>query len=129
RYDTPNELAADLKRHLGNEPISAAAPTLGYQLKKLYQRNRPFAAMAGAIAVILLLSTVVSASLAVKARRAEAARAQEAIKAKQQAAIAGAVNRFLNEDILGQADPTISQDKDVKLQEVLERAAQKIEGR
>jgi len=39
RYETVNGLMSDVQRHLNNEPVSAAAPTFGYQLKKFYRRN------------------------------------------------------------------------------------------
>ncbi|MEI9960579.1 MAG: hypothetical protein WDM76_05420 [Limisphaerales bacterium] len=34
RYETANGLAADLKRHLNNEPVSASPPDVWYRLKK-----------------------------------------------------------------------------------------------
>jgi eukaryotic-like serine/threonine-protein kinase len=60
RYDTPSELAADLKHHLAHEPVSAAAPSLGYQLSKLYRKHRRVFAGAGAVAAALLLGLIVA---------------------------------------------------------------------
>ena len=40
RYDTPNNLAADIERHLSDEPVLAARPTFLYQLSKLYRRHK-----------------------------------------------------------------------------------------
>src|SRR5262249_38071522 len=48
---------------------------------------------------------------------------------KQEAAIAEAVNDFLNEDLLAQAAPSRTPDRDLKLRTVLDRASQQIEGR
>ena len=60
RYGTPSELAADLRRHLSSEPVSAGPPTTWYRLTKLCARNRlqttAAALVFGAIAVGLVLS-------------------------------------------------------------------------
>ena len=40
RYDTTNGLAADLKRHLENEPVVARPPTAAYKLQKAFRRNK-----------------------------------------------------------------------------------------
>ena len=60
-----------------------------------------------------------------QAKRADA----EALKARTQAAIAEAVNRFLTDDLLAQANPRNEPDRDIKLRTVLDRAAEKIDGR
>jgi serine/threonine protein kinase len=38
RYDTANALASDIERHLGNKPIVARPPTLGYTAAKFVRR-------------------------------------------------------------------------------------------
>ena len=54
RYETANGLAADLKRHLDNEPVLARPPSAAYKLQKAIRRNKLiFTAMA---AVILALA-------------------------------------------------------------------------
>ena len=40
RYETANGLAADVRRYLKDEPVTAVAPTLLYQLRKFHDRNR-----------------------------------------------------------------------------------------
>ena len=66
RYETPSELAADLRRHLSDEPVMAAAPTLSYQLGKFVRKHRAMVRSAAILAVILLLASVVSGGLAVR---------------------------------------------------------------
>src|SRR3989454_1140346 len=39
RYETANGLAADLKRHLNNEPVTARPPSASYRLQKAFHRN------------------------------------------------------------------------------------------
>ena len=40
RYDTANGLAADLKRHLDNEPVLARPPSAAYRFRKMVRRNK-----------------------------------------------------------------------------------------
>lgn len=61
RYETANELAADIERHLGNVPVSAGPPSAGYRLHKFVLRHR-----AAVITVAL-----VTAALAVGATTAK----------------------------------------------------------
>lgn len=60
RYDTAHELALDLTRHLRQEPVSAVAPTIGYQLRKFARRNRAAFAMVTALLIILVAAGGVS---------------------------------------------------------------------
>ena len=98
--------------------------------------------MAAIIAVVLVLATTISTWQAVRAKRAERQFARERdqaqtekYRADQQAAIAQAVNRFLNEDVLGQANPyaqanlKMPADPDLKVRDALDRAARRIAGR
>ena len=40
RYETANGLAADLKRHLNNEPVVARPPSAAYKFQKAFRRNK-----------------------------------------------------------------------------------------
>jgi WD40 repeat protein len=40
RYETASALAADLKRHLENEPVTARPPSTAYRLQKAWRRNK-----------------------------------------------------------------------------------------
>ena len=66
RYATPSELASDLGRHLKNEPVMAAAPTLSYQMTKAYQRHKTAVRISVAFAVFLLLSAIVAGAMAIR---------------------------------------------------------------
>jgi len=59
RYQTANCLASDLKRYLGNKPVSARRPSNLYALGKFIERNKvPFySAVAVAISVLMGLGT------------------------------------------------------------------------
>jgi serine/threonine protein kinase len=71
RYETSNGLAADLRRHLSNELITARPPTTGYLLKKLIKRNKvAFSAAAVVLAgVLVALEAFVYATIHVTRER------------------------------------------------------------
>lgn len=71
RYGTAHELAADVRRHLRQEPVVARPPTALYRLQRFIARNRLACASAAALATALILGTVVSVRQAVRATRAE----------------------------------------------------------
>jgi hypothetical protein len=58
RYETANGLAADIHRHLNDEPVTAAAPGAGYKLRKFVRRNRARVIAGGVVAAALLLGVV-----------------------------------------------------------------------
>ena len=73
RYETVNGLAADIKRHLNNEPVSAVAPTFSYQLSKFSRRNSRYMRVAAAVGALLLVALLFSTFQAVRATRARTA--------------------------------------------------------
>src|SRR4029079_18486327 len=60
RYDTANGLAADLKRHLNNEPVLARPPSAAYKLQKAWRRNKLAFTAAAAVAIALLVGISLS---------------------------------------------------------------------
>ncbi|HTL18752.1 MAG TPA: serine/threonine-protein kinase, partial [Patescibacteria group bacterium] len=71
RYETASGLASDVKRHLGNEPITARPPSKVYEFQRTVQRHKFGFAAAAAIIVVLAAGAAVSTWQAVRARRAE----------------------------------------------------------
>jgi eukaryotic-like serine/threonine-protein kinase len=58
RYETANGLAADLKRHLNNEPVVARPPSTTYKFQKAIRRNKLVFTAGTAIALALVLGVV-----------------------------------------------------------------------
>ena len=88
RYETAIGLAADIKRHLENEPVIARPPSTAYRLQKAWRRNKTAIAVAALMVAVLVTATAISAWQAVRATRAEAL-------AKQRQAESEAISKFL----------------------------------
>jgi tetratricopeptide (TPR) repeat protein len=58
RYESANGLAADVRRHLNDEPVTAGAPGAVYRLRKFVKRNRAHVIAASAILTALLAAIV-----------------------------------------------------------------------
>jgi WD40 repeat protein/serine/threonine protein kinase len=89
RYETANGVAADLKRHLNNEPVVAGAPSTIYRLKKFIVRNK-WPMVLNATVAALTVAGLIGTSLGL--RRATMARRQadqNAARAEQNARRAG----------------------------------------
>jgi serine/threonine-protein kinase len=120
RYATAQELADDLRNFLEDRTIRARRPGMLDRAGKWSRRHRGVVMTA---ALLLVLGSVGTSIGLVWALRAEA-------KAKEEAAIAKAVNDFLLEDLLGQAEPDKNpRNKKVTVEELLDRAAARIAGK
>jgi serine/threonine protein kinase len=142
RYETASGLAKDVERYLSDQPVEACPPTRMYRMRKFARRNKAAMTTVALVAIALVLGTAVSTWQAVRVMRAERQTARERDqataqkkRADEQAAIAQAVNDFLNQDVLGQASPSnqatpeTAPDRDLKVRDALDRAAERIAGR
>ena len=157
RYETASKFAEDVQHYLNDEAVAACPPSAAYRFRKFARRNKALIATTAVVAASLIAGIFGTSWQAYRAKKAErtaeerldtvesqkeqierekqnaiaqADRADiEAEKAKAEAAIAQAVNDFLNKDLLSQADPKKEPDRDIKLRTVVDRAAEKIEGR
>lgn len=157
RYPSPALLAEDLRRYLSEEPVMAQPPSRSYRARKFVRRHKGLTAAVIAVAAVLAAGTVASTWQAIRARRAERAalverdrataaeraatrernladqarlRALEASRrADLNAAVANAVNSFLQNDLLGlagaegQSLANTKPDPNLAVRAVLDRAA------
>jgi len=63
RYASAGELAADLRRHLGDQPILARPPSRSYQLRKFARRHRELVLGATLAFAVLLAGALTSTAL------------------------------------------------------------------
>jgi len=134
RYDTANGLAADLKRHLDNEPVTARPPSAGYRFQKAFRRNKLVFAAGASVATALIVGLTFSAWQAVRATRAEAqaiaekAQAQtEKANALTEKANAQAALQFIQDDVLSQASPGYQPDRELTVRALLDRIAGRLD--
>lgn len=71
RYQSAAEVAADLRRYLANEPITARSPSTAYILHKFFQRNRTLVVTSTSAVVMLIVALLLVSVLWAKARSAE----------------------------------------------------------
>ena len=83
RYETANGLAADLKRHLTNEPVVARPPSTAYRVQKAFRRNKVVFSAGVAVAAALLLTIVALAVSTVLITR-EQKKTKNALQAETQ---------------------------------------------
>jgi len=155
RYETANGLAADIRRHLSDEPVTAGPPSTGYRLRKFVRRNRT-QVVAGAVVTAALVLGVVGTSaglvwalrekdradgeaenarLAAQAEEGAKLEAQaserkakdEAVRAEHELARATETKKFIT-DMLGAVDPEVAQGRDTTvMREILDRAVERLE--
>jgi serine/threonine protein kinase/Tfp pilus assembly protein PilF len=121
RYSSAAELAADLHRHLRDEPIMARPASTTYQLQKFARRHKALVLAGAAVLVVLIAGVIVST--------------REAARANSEAATSRAISDFLQNDLLAQASaanqsrPSTKPDPDLKVRTALDRAAARIGGK
>ncbi len=104
RYATVNALAADIARHLNNEPVVARPASRLYRLNRLIRRNRLAFAAVLTVACALIAGTVISSLQAVRARRAERAAEVERLAAIGARLRAEDLLKFMLGDLYTQLD-------------------------
>lgn len=114
RYQSASELAADLRRHLHDEPVTAARQTTTYQIRKLIRRNKAGAAAA----VVALVSVIAGGAVAL----------WNANEARQAAKTSQNIGLFLK-DVLSSPSPENGEGRDVSVRALLERRAPTIDER
>ncbi|HVT15063.1 MAG TPA: serine/threonine-protein kinase [Thermoanaerobaculia bacterium] len=113
RYASAAELAADLRRHLDEQPVLATPAGMAYRVRKFVRRHR--AAVAGAtLTAIALVAGFVARSL-------------EARRAGQEAAAAREVTDFMV-GLFQTPDPGGGLRPDATAREILDRGARRIRG-
>jgi len=118
RYATANGLAADVERHLRNEPVAAGPPSASYRLGRLVRRNRGAFAASGAL---VLLLAALATTMTVQAGRL----ARERDRTTVQAAKAERTTAFL-QSMLGGITPATARGRDTKLlEEILANTARR----
>ena len=148
RYETVNGLAADIQRHLNNEPVVARPPSRLYEFQKTVRRHMFGFAAAAALIIVLMAGVLVSTWQAVRATHAEREQSrlrQEAVdsrrnesilraraeaderKAETEAARSAQVAQFMTDMLKGVA-PSVALGRDTTmLREILDNTAGRLD--
>lgn len=119
RYASVSELAADVERHLRDEPVLAGPPSLAYRVRKYVRRNRSLAVAASLVFLGLIVGVVGISVGLVRSLRAEEQARQEAEKTT-------ALNEFLHEML---TSPVLGRSgRDLRVLEVVNRASKRLPG-
>ncbi len=119
RYDTASNFAADVLRHLSDQPVEAGRPTRMYRLKKFIRRNKVGVLTGSAILAALLIGLTLASIGFLQARR-QAARADlETNIALTQVAKATTISDLL-QTMLQSANPDAARGADYKVRQMLD---------
>jgi eukaryotic-like serine/threonine-protein kinase len=119
RYQTAQDLALDIQRFLANEAISARPPSKLYKFNRLVLRNRLLFAGIGAIALLLIVSLVVTWTALTRERRAHRDANAEAAKSQQMAS-------FLKEILKGVGPSAALGQDTTMLQGILDKTVERL---
>lgn len=119
RYATVNEFAADIRRHLAQQPIEARPASRRYVFGRFVKRNR-VAVLAASIATVAILAGLAAATLGmIRARAAETQARGEAAKTRQ-------VTDFVV-DLFEVSDPGRARGQTITAREILDTAASRLD--
>ena len=118
RYETPNDLGADLTRFLNHQPVRARSPSFRYRTTKFIRRNR-LSVAAGVVVLTALLSALFFSTMATLQARSALS------EASREAAISAQAVDFLI-GLFEVGDPTKADYQQLTVAEILERGVQKL---
>ena len=127
RYDTANNLAADVERYLHNETVEAAPASTTYRFRKFVRRHKIGVAASAAVAAAVLLGIVGTTSGMVWALRERKAAQASAALATTQAVRSDQVAQFLKDMLKGVA-PSVALGRDTTmLKEIVDQTANRVD--
>jgi eukaryotic-like serine/threonine-protein kinase len=129
RYDTANGLAADIQRHINNEPVIAAAPSAAYRMRKFVKRHRT-GVLVGVLLVLTLVAGIVGTTWglveALLQKRETELQKQEVMREKEEAERQGQIARHITEFLTGMfesIDPKEAKKREITVREILDKAS------
>ena len=118
RYASAADLAADIQRHLNNEPVLAGPPSTMYRLKKFVLRHKVGVVTASVVLIAIILGivgTTIGLFRAIESERV----------AREEAETASRVSQFL-EELFAVSDPGEAMGNSITAREILDEGANKI---
>jgi serine/threonine-protein kinase len=122
RYATADALADDVERHLRGQPVRAKPDNWAERAARTWRRHRLGISAAAALVLAIVVGGAASTLQWLRAEHANE-------RALREATLAESVNRFLTDDLLANADPLTSGQRDIPVSELLSRASRLVGGR
>ena len=122
RYESVSELAADVKRHLNQEPVLAGPPSRIYVARKFVQRHSVVVSAVTVVLAGMLAALIFSTWMYVRAERA--LRRESAARSETKV-----VSDFLTDDLLGSVHPEQARSPEVTVQYLLQKASENLNSR
>ncbi|MFH1313516.1 MAG: tetratricopeptide repeat protein [Candidatus Eisenbacteria bacterium] len=120
RYASPSELAADIRRHLDDEPVLAGRPSTTYRVGKFVRRHK-----LGVVSAATLLGLLIAFAVVMAFQTARVTRERD--RANREADTARQVTDFLV-GLFKVSDPREARGETVTAREVLDRGAERVRG-
>ena len=118
RYGSPSDLAADLQRHLQDQPVLAGPPSAMYRAGKFMRRHRFGVGVAGATLVLLIGFATM---MALQAHRI----AKERDRANREAETSKRVSEFMT-NMFKVSEPSQARGNSITAREILDKASKDI---
>ena len=123
RYETANDLALDVHRHLDCKPVEARPPSNLYRFRRLVRRNKLAVGAVTIISLLLVVGAIVSAWEAGVQKRLRLAAQEAQGRAETAANQSREVARFL-ESMLEGVSPSVAKEHDTTiLRHILDQTA------
>jgi eukaryotic-like serine/threonine-protein kinase len=119
RYNSASDLAADVQRHLRNDPVLAGPPSTTYRMRKFVLRHKVGVLAASVVMLAVLLGILGTSIGLVRTKRAEHVAREEAETARQ-------ISDFLV-GLFKVSDPSESVGNTITAREILDRGATRIQ--
>jgi serine/threonine protein kinase len=126
RYETANGFAADIQRHLDNEPVLASPPGNFYKFQKLVRRNILAFTAASIVIAALVIGLGVSTWMFFKEQQARKQAQADREKAETETVKSDQVAQFLK-DMLQGVGPSVALGRDTTmLKEIMDKTAERV---
>lgn len=131
RYGSVGEFGADIRRHLGGEPVLASPPSRAYRFKKFVARNRLMVAASVAVLLSLVIGIIGTTAMTIEAR-AQSQRAEQALAVAQSERARALASMDFLENMIAAPDPWNLQGKpesarDIRVVDALRQAVTKLD--
>ena len=115
RYDTAAELAADIRRYLGNQPVMARAPSVTYRMRKFTARHKVGVTLSGALLLVAIAFSVTMTVQSIRLQKSLDETVLERARSEQ-------VSNFVL-DLFALPDPSVPKGEDLRVMDVLDKGA------